>query len=143
MEADGGLVWPLTPAHVGVYRQQGAPSQAPPSSSEDAVAWPARQEEGERQTGPSHSHSLDLVTIRRSRSQMSLDGRPSCLQEARPSPRPSISLMDGSSAANVVRAGSGAGPGSSETHQYRPRCNHICLYTEGALITTRSPEDIS
>lgn len=25
----------------------------------------SRQEEGERQTGPSHSHSLDLVTIRK------------------------------------------------------------------------------
>lgn len=27
------------------------------------------------------------------------------------------------------------GAGSSETGQYRPWCNHICLYTEGVQIT--------
>lgn len=60
---------------------------------------------------------------------------PSYLQEGQARSQDPISLMDGSSAANAVRAGRSLGAGSSETGQYRPCCNHICLYTEGVQIT--------
>lgn len=44
--------------------------------------------------------------------------------------------MDDSSAANVVRAGSGLGGWElRETGQYRSCCNHICLYTDRTQTT--------
>lgn len=96
--------WPFTPARFGLSTGTKEVLYSQPRNSEDVVGWLRLAGEKQAETDQVCSRVPDLVT---EKSERMLFGRVWGTQQGQaPSP---ISLMDGSCAANAVRAGNGLG----------------------------------